>query len=287
MFVIRTPISEAEAGRATDALLGCFDPETSAAAALEIGKDWVLDAYYVQEPDLARIAEVLTAMLERPIAATDIALRTLAKQDWVQSSLEGLPPVAAGRFMVHGRHDRDRVPINAIPIEIEAGLAFGTGHHATTLGCLCAIDRLLKHRNPVNALDLGTGTGLLAIGIARLAHIPVLATDIDTEAVRVSQDNVRANGAAAYVRLLHADGTRNRVVAENGPYDLIVANILARPLCHMATGITAQAAPDCDLILSGLLDDQAPRVFAAYRARGWRLMKRDSIDGWTTLHLRR
>jgi ribosomal protein L11 methyltransferase len=205
----------------------------------------------------------------------------------VQTSLEGLPPVQAGRFVVHGQHDRNRVPRNAIGIEIEAGLAFGTGHHATTLGCLRAIDRLLKSHKPSNALDLGTGTGLLAIGIARVAHIPVLATDIDAEAVRVSRENVRANGAVSEIGLLHANGTGHRLISAAAPYDLIVANILARPLCRMATGITGLAATGCNLILSGLLDDQAARVFAAYRARGWRLVRRDSIDGWTTLHLRR
>lgn len=287
MFVIRVPIAEAEADVATDALLAAFHPETSAAAALEIGKDWVLDAYYIDEPDRSAIAKVLSSALQRDVPAEAISTKALAKQDWVQNSLDGLPPVEAGRFVIHGRHDRDRVPRNALGIEIEAGLAFGTGHHGTTLGCLGAIDRLLKSRKPANALDLGTGTGLLAIGIAMAARIPVLATDIDTEAVKVSRENVRANGAGSQVRLLRANGTDHRMIAAVAPYDLIVANILARPLCRMATGITRLAASGCDLILSGLLDDQTTRVFAAYRARGWRLIRRSSIDGWTTLHLRR
>ena len=287
MYVVRVAIAKAEGDLATDALLASFHPETSAAAAIEIGKGWVVDGYYVDEPEPESIAAILSRALSRDVAASDIRIKALARQDWVQTSLEGLPPVHAGRFTVHGRHDRDRVPPNAISIEIEAGLAFGTGHHATTLGCLVAIGRILKSRKPANALDLGTGTGLLAIGIARAGHVPVLATDIDREAIRVSSENVRANGAAGLVRLLHAAGTSHREIAAAGPYDMIVANILARPLCRMATGITRLADANADLVLSGLLDEQAAWVFAAYRARGWRLVRRDTTDGWTTLHLRR
>ncbi|MEM8878842.1 MAG: 50S ribosomal protein L11 methyltransferase [Pseudomonadota bacterium] len=287
MFVVRVPIAEAEADGATDALLASFHPETSAVAAIEIGNEWVVDAYYVDEPDPGAIAAILSNALARDLTETDIHIKALARQDWVQTSLEGLPPVQAGRFVIHGRHDRDRVPSNAIGIEIEAGLAFGTGHHATTLGCLLAIDRLLKSRRPLNGLDLGTGTGLLAIGIARAARVPVLASDIDREATRVSRENVRANGAAGFVQLLHAAGTERHALKAAGPFDLIVANILARPLIRMSTGLSELAAAGADLILSGLLNEQATGVFAAYRARGWRLVERNAIDGWTTLHLRR
>ena len=283
MYVARVPIAESEADTVTDAILGAIWPETSAAAALEIENKWRLEAYYTEAPDKADIARIVSRALGRDIPADSVSIEQIADQDWVRSSLESLPPVTAGRFIVHAHHDRDRVRSNQIGIEIEAGLAFGTGHHGTTKGCLVAINDVLKRFKPHNALDIGTGTGVLAIALARATHIPVLATDIDKDAVEVSQENVRANAAQAEVRVVLADGVRTASVTDAGPYDLIVANILANPLVAMATGISRLAVPGAALILSGLLTWQGRQVIAAYRNRGFVLVRRHAIDGWLTL----
>ena len=154
--------------------------------------------------------------------------------DWVARSLEGLKPVRAGRFFVHGAHDRTLSHVGSIAIEIEAGLAFGTGHHGTTAGCLEMIDRVVRRERPRNALDLGAGSAVLAIAVAKLGRIPVLATDIDPVAIRVARQNVRLNGASAYVQAVTATGFHHPAFAANAPFDLIVANILARPLMQLA-----------------------------------------------------
>lgn len=207
--------------------------------------------------------------------------------DWVAKSLEGLKPVRAGRFLVHGRHDRDAVRANDIAIEIEAGQAFGTGHHGTTSGCLVMLERLIRTRRPKNVLDLGTGSGVLAIAVAKLARCPVLATDIDPVATRVARSNARLNGEAGLIRFETAAGFSNRAFLEEGPFDLIVANILARPLMRMAPDIAAELAPGGDVVLSGILATQRQMVLAGFRAAG--LFHRRTIwrGEWVTMHLDR
>lgn len=207
--------------------------------------------------------------------------------DWVASSLAGLPPVRAGRFLVHGRHDRDRRSGGGeIALEIEAGQAFGTGHHGTTTGCLAAIDRVLARRTIRSAADIGTGTGVLAIAIARLARKPVVATDIDPVSVAVARDNARLNAAEGAIRFAVAAGTGHRLYRARGPFDLVVANILAGPLAAMAHDIRRIAAPGADVILSGLLPHQGRFVRAAYRNAGFRMVRDTVVDGWLTLELR-
>jgi ribosomal protein L11 methyltransferase len=207
--------------------------------------------------------------------------------DWVAKSLEGLKPVRAGRFLVHGRHDRAAARANDIAIEIEAGQAFGTGHHGTTSGCLVMLERLIRTRRPKNVLDLGTGSGVLAIAVAKLAKCPVLATDIDPVATRVAKSNARLNGEAGLIRFETAAGFSNRAFLEEGPFDLIVANILARPLMRMAPDIAAELAPGGDVVLSGILATQRQMVLAGFRAAG--LFHRRTIwrDEWVTMHLDR
>jgi ribosomal protein L11 methyltransferase len=216
-------------------------------------------------------------------AARAFEIAPLPEADWVAKSLEGLRPVRAGRFLVHGAHDRDKRRPNDIGIEIEAGEAFGTGHHGTTAGCLIAIERTIRNRPIRNALDVGTGSGVLAIAIARLAHVPVLASDIDPVATRVAKANVRLNGVQPEVRVVTAAGLGTRVFRANAPFDLIVANILAGPLVGLAPSIRRVLAPGGTVILSGLLPPQTNRVAAAYRAAGLRFARAEQREEWMTL----
>ncbi len=208
--------------------------------------------------------------------------------DWVARSLEGLKPVRASRFLVHGSHDRAAVRAGDIGIEIEAGLAFGTGHHGTTASCLELIDAVLKREAPRRALDLGTGSGVLAIALARRAPaLAVLATDIDPVAVRVAAANARTNGVAGRIAFAVASGFRHRSIAHAAPFGLIVANILAGPLMTLAPAMAGVAAPGASLILSGILDGQRDRVAARYIAQGFRYVRTLSREGWATIHLRK
>ena len=207
--------------------------------------------------------------------------------DWVSKSLEGLQPVRAGRFLVHGSHDRYRRRIGDIAIEIEAGLAFGTGHHGTTAGCLELIEMVVRRDHPKNALDLGTGSAVLAIALAKLAHIPVLATDIDPIATRVAAQNVRLNQVSAYVETRTAPGFADPIFRARAPFDLIVANILARPLMQLAPDMARSVKLGGSLILSGILERQRNAVVAAYVGQSFRHVRTLWRDGWVTLHLKR
>lgn len=268
--------------RDIDALMAAFeglgDPAPLSVSASERAEDdWLVEALYAEAPDPGR----LEAWLGRPVQ-----LSVLADENWVKRALDGLPPVRIGRFAVFGAHDRARIGVNAVRLEIEASLAFGTGHHGTTAGCLRALDRLLKQGRPARALDVGCGTGVLALALAKATRRPVHATDIDPVAVRVTRANARAAGARPLVTAVAADGLRHRAIRQAAPFDLILANILARPLVMLASQIVGAAAPGATLVLSGLLTVQAPMVFAAYRDRGCRLLARDVQGEWTTLLLR-
>jgi ribosomal protein L11 methyltransferase len=205
----------------------------------------------------------------------------------VRQSLAGLRPVAAGRFVVHGAHDRTRVPLNHIGIEIEAALAFGTGHHGTTRGCLLALDAICKAmplaKTRPRILDVGTGSGVLAIAAARALHAHVLATDIDAFAVRTARSNASHNRAGSLLSVVLADGVGARTIRTHALYDLIFANILLGPLKRIATPLRRLAAPGGRVVLSGILPSQANAVIAAYRPLA--LQRRLDIDSWTTLVL--
>ena len=216
-----------------------------------------------------------------------IAREVLPDIDWVARSLEGLQPVRAGRFLVHGSHDRQKPRPGDLAIEIEAGLAFGTGHHGTTSGCLEMIETVVRRERPRNALDLGTGSAVLAIALAKLAHIPVLATDIDPVATKVAAQNVRLNRVSAYVDTRTAPGFAAPIFRARAPFDLIVANILARPLMRLAPDMARSAALGGSLILSGILERQRNAVIAAYTGQSFRHVRTFTRGEWVTLHLKR
>jgi ribosomal protein L11 methyltransferase len=251
----------------------------------EIDPDhWQVLVYFEREPDAAeKRALASAAAIVIGADAPAFAIAPLPEQNWVAKSLEGLKPVRAGRFLVHGSHDRARVRENDTAIEVEAGEAFGTGHHGTTAACLIAIDRIARSRPIRNALDLGTGTGVLAIAIAKAVKAPVLASDIDPVATRIAEENARLNGVAGLVHAVTAPGLAKAIFADAGPFDLIVANILAGPLVALAPAIRRHLAPGGTVILSGLLETQRARIVAAYRAQGLRLVRGYPREGWLTL----
>ena len=256
-----------------------------AAAAFE-GTDgrWSVEAFFAGRPTEAQVRACVAAVAGARLAAA-LAFDEVAAQDWIATSLAGLKPVTAGRFTVHGEHDRAQVASNRIGIEIEAALAFGTGHHGTTRGCLLALDGILKAHHPRRALDVGTGTGVLAIATAKALRRRVLASDIDPEAVAIARANARLNGAAPLVRCLHAAGLADHRIHARAPFDLVFANILLPPLKRLAAPLARIAAPDARVILSGLLATQENAALAAYRPHGFKLVRRIPLDEWVTLVL--
>jgi ribosomal protein L11 methyltransferase len=228
----------------------------------------------------------LVALAAGEDAARKLSFESFAESDWVKRSLEGLTPVRAGRFVVHGAHDRGRIPPNTIGIEIEAALAFGTGHHGTTRGCLLALDELAKRIQPANILDIGTGSGVLAIAAARALQARVTASEVERVAVAAARNNARLNRAPG-IRFVHAAGASVRALMQSAPYDLIFANILLGPLLRLAQPIRKLSAPGGHVVLSGLLPSHANAALAAYRAQGYVLRRRIPLDGWMTLLLQR
>ena len=207
--------------------------------------------------------------------------------DWVAQSLADLKPVRVGRFLVHGAHDRAKLRANDIGIEIEAALAFGTGHHGTTRGCLQVFAGLAKRRHVRRVLDVGTGSGILAIAAARLLHARITASDIDARAIEPARGNARINRAAPLVTFMRASGTAARAITSAAPYQLIFANILLSALTRLAVPLRRLTAPGARIVLSGLLPSHANAVLAIYRARGLVLEKRITLDGWVTLVMHR
>jgi ribosomal protein L11 methyltransferase len=250
------------------------------------GGRWDIIVHFAEPPDENAIRD-LVGLAAGDEAAQGLAFDTVEAKDWVKATLADLVPVRAGRFVVHGQHDRANVPANKLGIEIEAALAFGTGHHGTTRGCLLLLDEVLKAHLPRRVLDLGTGTGVLAIAAARALRIKVLASDIDPLAVRVARENARLNGVGDLVQAIPATGFSAPEFSARAPFDLVLANILANPLRQMATPMAQHLAPSALVILSGLLPQQAQGVVAAYRARGLVLRKHLGIEGWSSLLLQR
>jgi ribosomal protein L11 methyltransferase len=281
--IARVNASEDVARLIADALAARF--ETAAVAAYEDpAGQWSVEAYFDQVPDHA-VVRAAVANAGGESSAQTLTFATVQARDWTAASLAGLHPVTAGRFTIHGAHDRLQIVSNRVGIEIEAALAFGTGHHGTTRGCLLALEQIIKKHHPRRILDVGTGTGVLAIAAAKALRRRVLASDIDREAVRIAQNNARANHAGCMVQVVHAAGLSAGCIRESAPFELVFANILLGPLKTIATPMARILAPHARVVLSGLLTNQANAALSAYHAHGLRLETRIVLDGWATLQL--
>lgn len=242
---------------------------------------WEVGGYFTEAPDIAGLA-----VLEAAFGAKPFTVSELPETDWVAKVQRELHPVRAGRFFVHGAHDADRIPDDAVPLLIEASMAFGTGHHGTTEGCLRALDRLVREGfAPRRVADIGCGTAVLAMAAAKVWTGEVLASDIDPVAVEVARANVAANGLAGRIRCVEAAGFDDPDLTAAAPFDLIFANILKGPLLALAPEIAARLAPGGAAVLSGILTDQAEEIVEVYRRNGLNPAHREDIVDWTTLTL--
>jgi ribosomal protein L11 methyltransferase len=277
--------------RAAMAAALAFETCAASVSAFEASSGWIVEGLTDGKPDRAALAAAW-ALTARDLGAGaaallgDLRIERLAPRDWIAENQQGFPPLRIGRFFIHGSHVEPPPRAGVIALRIDAAMAFGTGEHATTRGCLMAMERLARRRVR-RALDMGTGTGILAMAAARLWRCPVLACDIDGGAVQAAGENSAANGVRNRVRLRRSNGYRDAAVRGGRPFDLIVANILARPLKAMAGDLARHLAPDGVAILSGLLARQSAMVLAAHRARGLHLCRRIAVEGWETLVLER
>src|SRR5271166_589487 len=284
---------ERRARAVADLIAESFEPGEAASTVFETeerrpggGRAWLMEAYFGFAPDEEAVRTLILAASDEETARY-ATFGLTEKRDWVANSLAGLKPVRAGRFLVHGEHDRARVRWNDVGVEIEAGLAFGTGHHGTTRGCLLHFDRLLKRRRPQAVVDVGCGAGVLAIAAARVLKRKVWLGDIDPVAVEVANANARLNGVGALCRAVVSRGVEAQALREGAPYDVVFANILAKPLRLLAPSLAAVIAPDGEAIVSGLLLADVPGVLSSWRAQGFFLAERIDLEGWASLRLRR
>ena len=261
-------------------------PAALAVTLFECGHDRVeVSAHYASEPPRQRLTQLIEAAgLDGRLGA--LRIEKLPQKNWVAEAESLRGPVRAGCFLVHGRHDRGNVPAGRFTLEVDAGLAFGTAHHATTRGCLIALDRLAKREHPRRVLDIGTGTGILAIAAARALNANVIASDMDPIAVSVAAENVRTNGVQSRVTVVEAVGLAHPAL-RRAKADLLFANILLSPLLDLAPAFARALRPGGLCVLSGLLDRQARQVESRFRSLGFSLDSRILLDGWTTLLLRR
>lgn len=265
-----------------------LDDLSVAIAAFEIvpGGDWRLEAYAIEEPESATVAERLTlAAVAYGLPQPKFEIEALPQTDWLAENRRSFPAQTIGRFFIHGSHFEGPPPSGAIPLLLDAATAFGSGEHETTRGCLIAIDRIGKQRRPKKPLDVGCGSGILALAMAKRYRRKVIASDLDRESVRVARENMHLNREKAWVRVEHGAGYRLPIIGRNKPYDLIVANILAKPLCQLAKDLKRHLSKDGTVILSGLLQAQETLVLSAHRRQGLRLVNRQRRKGWSTLVL--
>ena len=249
---------------------------------------WRLEGYSRRPIDHTALeAAVILAAVSRGIDVPEITIEQVPDIDWVLATLKNFPPIHAGRFFMHGSHFQGRPPAGRVSLQIDAGTAFGSGEHATTQGCLLAIDALLRRRRFHRPLDLGCGSGILGLAIAKAIPVTVWAADIDPISVHVANRNAHRNGVRSRFRVAVSDGYHSRFIAKHKRYDLIAANILARPLTHMAGDLVRHLSRDGVAVLSGLLTRQERTVLAPHRGLGLSLIGRIRINGWSTLILSR
>lgn len=288
MAAARRITVEIEGAEAALAIAEALDDIAGAVSAFEIEEARALwrVAAYPRRPVLDAALEVRLRLAAAGAGGRliDIGEEHLPERDWLAENRRAFPPVRVGRFFIHGSHWRGKPPPGTIAIEIDAATAFGTGEHQSTAGCLLALDWLVRRHRFQHPLDIGTGSGILAIAAAKLLHRKVLATDIDPEAVRVARHHARRNAVGGRVRALAASSARRRPIRRRH-YDLVLANILARPLALMARDLSRAATPGGVIVLAGLLRRQEAMVLAAYRTRGHALRRRIVIDGWSALIL--
>ncbi len=284
LFKLRIEVPGLALGRAASDIIEAWDePAPLAVTLFELHPPaFAVEAYFGEPPDLG---EVALRLAELDPGLADATLEQVPDQNWVALSQASLPPIAAGRFVVHGSHERDRFAMRLLAVEIEAGEAFGSGHNATTALCLEALDTLARRRRPLRrVLDLGCGSGVLAIAAARMAPAArVLAVDNDPVAVAIARQNARLNRVSGRVRVLQADGLHHPTLRRGGPFDVVLANILPGPLIGLAPPLRRAIGRAGTVVLSGLLDHQAREVAATWRANGFRLARRLQRAGWTAL----
>jgi ribosomal protein L11 methyltransferase len=273
---------------AVEAFLDALDDELSVSAFEDAKRPdlWTIALIHRGEPDRLALLARLAPLAEPWQIALDLEIGPIPSTDWLYRTAENFPAQRIGRFWIHGSHVTQPPPAGAVPIRLDAGQAFGSGEHESTRGCLLALDRLAGRRRLKRVLDLGCGAGILAIAAAKCWPARILAADNDPLAVAVAQDNAANNGVTARVRCLLSDGYGSAVLRRSGPFDLILANILAEPLCDMARDTARHLAPGGTAVLSGLLERQADRVLAAHRPFGLRLRKQIDQGPWVTLVLR-
>lgn len=280
MYRVHCLLPRSDAERLSDVLSG-MDPSPASAVSVEEASkvSWSLDVFCIAEEQANEAAEII----ERETPGVRASVEKLDDKDWVAVSLAGLPAVHAGPFVVAGWHELAHLEGGKVPVWIEAGPAFGTGHHGTTKGCLQSLANELKQQRPQRVLDIGTGSGVLALAAVKTGTPFALGTDLDRESIRIAHENRKNNRAGRRLKLLHARGACHAMIRAGAPYDLVLANILAKPLVGLAPEIARLVKPGGRVILSGLLTHQEPQVKAAYAGRGLVLANRRRINGWSTL----
>jgi ribosomal protein L11 methyltransferase len=267
--------------------LEALEDDALSVAAFEDGENgelWRVELLHQAEPDReALAARIAPLAAQAGVERVDLTVGPFGAADWLARTRESFPAQPVGRFWIHGSHVTAPPPAGCLPIQLDAGLAFGSGEHATTQGCLLALGRLAGRRRLRRVLDLGCGSGILAIAAAKLGAARVIAADNDPVAVAVARDNAARNRVEHRIRGVVSEGYRHPLLGAFGPYDLILANILADPLCALAPATARHLRPGGIAVLSGLLDRQAPRVIAAHRAARLRQKDQITLGIWTTL----
>jgi ribosomal protein L11 methyltransferase len=284
LWSIKLALQSKPAEDARLALESALEPFGEAISSFETdkGKGWLIEVIGEAKPSARDVAKAL-----KPLGRHRAEIARVPDKDWLAESRKGLPEFRAGPFFFYGSHFKGKVPKNLIGLEIDAGMAFGTGRHETTRGCLLAVAKLAKARRFRKPLDIGTGTGILAFGVARLCRVAVLAGDNDRDAVRVARENAKHNKLSRQVRILLSDGYRAKAIRDGAPYDVVTANILANPLIELAPDLARVLAKNGRAVLSGLLREQEKDVLAAHEAAGLALDFRLRLGDWSVLVLRK